>query len=190
MNETGIIILAHQLVFQGMFIAKNIFLRQKLGQPIRGTNREVNAAIIFFAIFITTALILSFKGFDILLIPILPREFALAVGLLLLGINLVVSGAALLHLKDSWRVGVIGGQQTELISTGIYRYTRNPFFVAYLLMFAAYSILLRSGLLLGLSVFCFWLVHRMVRKEEAYLLSVHGETYTRYKQKVARYLIV
>jgi len=190
MGETGLIILGHQLVYQGMFIAKNLYLRQKLGQPIRGKNREVNVAIVVFTLFIIIAIMLSFGGGDYLQIRMLPERHARLAGLILLAFNLAVSGAALLHLKDSWRVGVIEEDRTELISTGIYQYTRNPYFVAYLFMFAAYTILLRSGILLGLSVIGFWVVHRMILKEEAYLLSVHGDAYADYKKKVARYLII
>jgi len=190
MNETVIVILVHQLLFQGMFMAKNTLLHQKLGQPVRGKNGEATVAIIFFTLFIAVALILSFNGSGFLRFQVLSRSTALAAGLILLGINLVVSGAALMHLKDSWRVGVIEEQRTELISTGIYRYSRNPYFLAYLLMFAAYTVLLESGLLLGLACIGFWVVHRMILKEEAYLLAVHGEAYRQYKQKVARYLII
>lgn len=189
MFATGFVILGHQLLFQGMFAAKNIVLRRKIGKPIRGKNREVLTAIAFFVLFIVIALVVSFSGVPVLRVRILPDGFALVAGLGLLLVNLAVSGASLLHLKDSWRVGVIEDQQTELIATGIYRFTRNPYFVTYLLMFAAYTVMLQSLLLLGLSIVGFIFVHRMILKEEDYLYSVHGKAYLDYKKSVPRYLL-
>ena len=96
----------------------------------------------------------------------------------------------MIHLKDSWRVGVLEEQKTELITTGIYRFTRNPYFVSYLLTLVAYTVLLQNVILLGLSIVGFGCVHRMVMKEEAYLYSVHGDAYLQYKMKVPRYIIL
>ena len=85
-------------------------------------------------------------------------------------------------------MGVLEEQTTELVESGIYRISRNPFFVAYLLMFAAYTVLLQSPALLLLSLLGFAMVHSMVRREETYLQSVHGATYNAYRQRVPRYL--
>ncbi|MCP4370343.1 MAG: isoprenylcysteine carboxylmethyltransferase family protein [Deltaproteobacteria bacterium] len=93
-------------------------------------------------------------------------------------------------MKDSWRVGVLEDQKTELVTTGIYRFTRNPYFVSYFLMFAAYTVLLQNLILFGLSILGFLIVHKMIMKEEKYLYSVHGDTYEQYKTKVPRYMII
>ena len=93
-------------------------------------------------------------------------------------------------LKDSWRVGVLENQQTELIEDGIYRFSRNPYFLSYLIMFAAYTILLRNIILLVLSFVGFALIHAMVLKEEKYLAALHGEKYRQYQKKVPRYIII
>jgi protein-S-isoprenylcysteine O-methyltransferase Ste14 len=167
-----------------MFLAKNILLRQRLRQPIRGFNVEANLSIAFFAIFIGIALWLSLgpgtNG------PAWGPAQAIA-GLLMLA-SLSIAAASLKDLGDSWRVGVIEEQETELIETGIYRFSRNPYFLAYLLMFAAYTTLLTSPLLLVLSVIGFLMIHAMVIREERYLMSAHKTDYERYRQRVPRYL--
>ena len=187
MNEATWIILLHQALFQGLFMAKNISLKIKLGKPIRGNNAEANRAVGFFILFIALALYLAAtdRGNDI-------SGFGLITGLSLslLGLNLIFAIASLRDLGKSWRVGVIEEQETTLIEEGVYRYSRNPYFVSYLLLFAAYTLLLKSILLLVLSVIGFALVHAMIRREEAYLDRVHGETYLRYKQRVPRYLLL
>ncbi len=190
MIKTWLIILLHQLVFQGMFVTKNVILYRKTGTQIRGKNIEATISIAFFAFFIGAAVWMSFLKQPFGKIQLLNDLLAMTLGFGLLFLNLVVSGASLMNLKDSWRVGVIEDQKTELVTTGIYRCTRNPYFVSYFLMFAAYTVLLQNSILFGLSIVGFIIVHRMIMKEEKYLYSVHGDAYIQYKARVPRYLII
>jgi protein-S-isoprenylcysteine O-methyltransferase Ste14 len=107
----------------------------------------------------------------------------------LLALNLLIGLASLRDLGDSWRVGVIEEQRTALVNDGIYRYSRNPYFVSYLLLFAGYTVLLQNALLLALSLLGFALIHRMIRREEHYLLGVHGDDFRGYCQRTPRYLL-
>ncbi len=190
MPETWLVILLHQLVFQGMFVTKNVILRKKIGKQIRGKNSEATVAIAFFAIFIGLAMGMSFLKQPFGEIQLLNDAFAQTLGLALILLNLVVSAASLMDLKDSWRVGVLEDQKTDLVTTGIYRFTRNPYFLAYLLMFAAYTVSLQNSVLFGLSILGFSFIHKMILKEEKYLYSVHGAAYVQYKKKVPRYIII
>jgi protein-S-isoprenylcysteine O-methyltransferase Ste14 len=190
MIESWLIILIHQIIFQSMFVTKNIILHKKIGKQIRGKNAEATASIVFFIILICVALGISFFNLSFGEIYFLDSSFAMITGLLLLGLNLIVSTASLFNLKDSWRVGVLENQKTELISSGIYRFTRNPYFVSYILMFAAYTIILQNLILFGLSILGILFVHKMIKKEEEYLYTVHGETYLQYKKNVPRYLFI
>lgn len=190
MSEIWLVILLHQLVFQGMFITKNIILSRKIGKQIRGKNVEATISIAFFAFFICIAVVMSFFKQPFGKIQLLNDLLVMIIGFGLIFLNLVVSGASLINLKDSWRVGVLEDQKTELVTTGIYRITRNPYFVSYFLMFAAYTVFLQNIILLGLSIIGFIFVHKMIIKEEQYLYSVHGDFYLEYKTKVPRYMII
>ncbi len=190
MPETWMIILLHQFVFQGMFVIKNMILSRKIGTQIRGKNIEATRSIVFFVVFIGGALTMSVLKQPVGAIHVLNRVVAMTLGFALLLLNLVVSGASLMHLKDSWRVGVLEKQTTDLVTTGIYRWTRNPYFVSYILMFAAYTVLLQNVILFGLSIVGCVFIHRMIMKEEHYLLSVHGDAYVQYKKNVPRYIII
>jgi protein-S-isoprenylcysteine O-methyltransferase Ste14 len=57
-------------------------------------------------------------------------------------------------------------------------------------MFVAYTVLLRSIILLILSLVGFAVIHAMVLKEERHLTSLHGDTYRTYRKRVPRYLII
>jgi protein-S-isoprenylcysteine O-methyltransferase Ste14 len=182
------ILLIHQVLFQGMFAAKNLFLSRKIRRPIRGRNAEATVSIAFFAFFIGAALYLGFFREPIGRVAILGDAPARAAGIALLLASLAVSGASLLHLRDSWRVGVLEDQKTELVTTGIYRFTRNPYFLSYLLLFAGCTVLLQNAILLGLSGIGFLLVHHMIRREEKHLQAQHGDAYLQYRKRVSRYL--
>jgi protein-S-isoprenylcysteine O-methyltransferase Ste14 len=188
MTDSVIVIMAHQLVFQGMFMVKNFTLRHRLGKPIRGANIEANISIGFFAIFIALSIYLAAQNDASMTPSSVSSAVALFLGVIIMISSLVIAWASLKDLGDSWRVGVIEDQETQLIETGIYRFSRNPYFLAYLCIFAAYTVFLKSPILLVLSVFGFAMIHGMVRREEKYLAATHGETYLRYQQRVPRYL--
>jgi len=114
----------------------------------------------------------------------------LAIALTLLVINLFVGVASLIGLRDSWRVGVMEDQQTDLIKGGIYSFSRNPYFLSYLIMFVAYTVLLQNIILLILSLVGFAMIHLMVLKEEKHLTASHGEKYRQYQKRVPRYIII
>ena len=181
------LILLHQLLFQGMFFAKNLLLQRRLGHTIRGFNPEANLSIAFFVIFISISLWLSLGSDTHRTIGLLGGVMQATAGLFMLA-SLGIAAASLKDLGDSWRVGVIEAQETELIERGVYRFSRNPFFLAYLLMFAAYTTLLNSALLLVLSAVGFGMVHAMILREERYLASKHAADYEHYRQRVPRYL--
>lgn len=185
-----IIILIHQLLFQGMFLTKNIYLSRKLGIKIRANNPEAIISTIFFTLTIITALVISYFNITLGKLSIMDDGLALAISLGGMVISTFVSGASLAGLKDSWRVGVIEEQQTELVTSGIYKYTRNPYFSSYLLMFLSYTILLQNTVLLACFIVALILVHKMILKEEKYLYSVHGESFLAYKKVTPRYLML
>jgi protein-S-isoprenylcysteine O-methyltransferase Ste14 len=188
-REAAVIILLHQALFQGLFIAKNVTLRLKLGKPIRGNNPEARAAVAFLMGFIALSIYFAWTGAAPGTVHLLSNRVASSVCLALLAISTVLGLASLRDLGDSWRVGVLEEQRTDLVEDGVYRFTRNPYFVAYLLMTLAYTILLQNLVLLVLTVAGCGLIHRMIVKEERYLESLHGEAYRHYRQRVPRYLL-
>jgi protein-S-isoprenylcysteine O-methyltransferase Ste14 len=173
-----------------MFFTKNILLSHRLSRPIRGRNREANLSIGFIGLFITLSILLALFNAPFGTVHIVARRTALTVALSLLTVSIFGATASLIGLKDSWRVGVLEGQETDLIEQGIYRFSRNPYFLSYLIMFAAYTILLQNIILFILSFVGFALIHTMVLKEEKYLAALHGEKYRRYQKRVPRYIII
>jgi protein-S-isoprenylcysteine O-methyltransferase Ste14 len=77
----------------------------------------------------------------------------------------------------------------EVISTGIYRFTRNPMYVSMGVMQAGIGVALANGWVIAL-VPIVWLVIYFIaiRHEEAYLEEKFGSVYTDYKGSVRRWL--
>ena len=63
---------------------------------------------------------------------------------------------SVLCMKDSWRAGIPDKDKTELVTTGIYRFSRNPAFFGFDLMYV--GVLLLYGNLLTLSFSAFAIV--------------------------------
>ena len=183
------LILSHQILFQAMYVAKNYILRRKLHQPIRGFNSEANLFIGFFVVYIVLTLFQSLDTKEHLVAGFWTLT-SLVVAILLMFASLCIAAISLRDLGDSWRVGVIEEQKTKLIDRGIYRFSRNPYFLSYLLMITSYALLLQNAVHLGLSLVGCGLIHAMVKREEKYLLGKHNEAYIEYQGRVPRYFLL
>lgn len=95
---------------------------------------------------------------------------------------------SVLCMKDSWRAGIPDKDRTELVTTGIYRYSRNPAFLGFDLMYAGVLLLYGNLLTLGFSVFAMVMLHLQILQEERYLVHAFGAPYQAYCRQVFRYL--
>ena len=77
----------------------------------------------------------------------------------------------------------------EIISTGIYRYTRNPMYVGMALVQTGIGVGWGNGWILAFVPVVLAIVYAIaVRHEEEYLERKFGETYTAYKASVRRWI--
>ena len=96
--------------------------------------------------------------------------------------------AAQLDLGASWRVGIDEGARPGLVTGGLYRYSRNPIYVAMLAALLGFALLLPSWISLGLLIGAGLGIRRHVGDEEAYLGRTYGEEYRRYAARVGRFV--
>lgn len=77
----------------------------------------------------------------------------------------------------------------EIISTGVYRFTRNPMYVGMALLQAAIGLAAASAWIIGLVPGALAVVYATaVRHEEAYLEEKFGAVYLSYKRRVRRWI--
>ena len=95
---------------------------------------------------------------------------------------------SVLCMKDSWRAGIPDKDKTELVTTGIYRYSRNPAFLGFDLQYVGVLLMYGNLLTLGFSVFAMVMLHLQILQEERFLTNVFGASYREYRSHVCRYL--
>ncbi|MFM9021730.1 MAG: methyltransferase family protein [Sediminibacterium sp.] len=111
-------------------------------------------------------------------------------GLVILGVAMVWTIIAQGNMKDSWRVGIDSERKTELITEGLFRYSRNPIFLGMLLVLAGLFLVTPNAATLIFWVVGYILIQVQIRLEEEYLRRQHGETYATFCRKVSRRLIL
>lgn len=193
MVEIKYLIIVHQIIYQGLFFTKNILLKKKIKKKIRGNNKEAIISITLFIVFIIIAIASSI--YDqvnelLIIIPFLTHTIFKIIGIVFLLINLFLAILSLYEMKDSWRVGVIENDKTDLVTSGIYKYSRNPYFLSYIIMFIAYTLIVNNVALVVVALLSFLSVHLMILKEENILLKLHVDSYKKYKKKTGRYFII
>jgi len=81
------------------------------------------------------------------------------------------------------------GSVKQVVTSGIYRFTRNPIYLGFLLM--VIGLPLNSGLYWGLVLAPFHVLamnRLVIQQEEAYLTKKFGKEYTSYTARVRRWL--
>lgn len=91
-------------------------------------------------------------------------------------------------MKDSWRAGIPDKDKTELVTTGIYKYSRNPAFLGFDMMYLGMLLMYCNLLTAFFTVFAVVMLHLQILQEEKYLLDVFGAEYQEYRKHVFRYL--
>ena len=110
---------------------------------------------------------------------------ALGAGIGILAV--VIFGLATKTMRDSWRVG-IPEEKTELVTDGIYRYSRNPAFVGFDLMYLSVCLMFFNVPLVLVSALAAGMLHLQILQEEAHLQQEFGEAYGEYRKQTMRYL--
>lgn len=93
-------------------------------------------------------------------------------------------------LRGSTTINPLHPEKTEkLITTGMYRYSRNPMYVGLLYLLMGWSLILGSlSPIFMLPVFILLITKQQILPEEKVLEEIFGQQYRDYKQTVRRWL--
>ena len=181
------------LFFWGSAVAS-----QAAGQPVwlfaRATGRDRLAAFGFRAAFI-----LAFFGPLVWMVwPVLHKIDPFwtegkattlgLTGIFIAGLGAMVAFAAQMSMGSSWRVGVVSGATGELVSGGLYRFSRNPTFVGQAALLAGVALAVPSIPTILAPILFLWSTVTQVRSEEAALRQSLGPDYDRYAASVPRWI--
>lgn len=108
------------------------------------------------------------------------------VGLAMLFISLTWTVIAQGHMKNSWRIGIDTHTKTELVTSGLFSFSRNPIFVGMIVSLAGLFLATPNALTAIFLMVGYILIQIQIRLEEEFLTKEHGQEYIHYKQKVRR----
>lgn len=96
--------------------------------------------------------------------------------------------ASVRTMGDSWRAGVSPEEKTEFVTSGVYRFSRNPAFLGFDLLYLGIALMFASWPLWLVSAFAAAMLHvQIVRVEEPFLARTFGSAYRDYCRHVRRY---
>lgn len=182
----AILILA---IFYGCYFIKMIRQRKKgiqtdqIGKGKVGFVKFIEVTMKIITIIVPIAEIISI----ILNTSVLP-VWARIVGVCLAVTGVAVFITSVVTMRDSWRAGVSKTDKTDLITSGIYRFSRNPAFLGFDLVYIGVLLMFFNLILFIFSVFGVIIFHlQIVNVEEDFLIDTFREEYINYKKEVCRY---
>jgi protein-S-isoprenylcysteine O-methyltransferase Ste14 len=118
------------------------------------------------------------------LVDTLPAKIA---GAILVVVAFVLFISALRALGNSWRLGIDEHRHGELITDGVYAFTRNPIYLFFDLYFVGTFLMNGALIFLIFAVLAAVNLHYQILQEEEVLARVHGLAYDRYSASTPRY---
>ena len=181
--------LAVIILFYAIYLAKMFAQRKRgiqtrqLGKGKDGATRAVEQVLSIATFVIIPAQLLSLiLGWNLLPNPLR------TIGILLGFAGDFVFLTAVITMRDSWRAGIPSEEKTELVSDGIYKYSRNPAFLGFDLMYVGILLAYFNFLLLPFTILTVVTLHLQILQEEKYLSDAFGREYEEYRGHTSRYL--
>lgn len=113
---------------------------------------------------------------------------------ILLGMILIIIGLILMlgGMKEFGSIKKLSGlDNSKLVTTGIYKYSRNPQYLGWFITLFGISFLGHSILSFLLTFLFIVIIHfRIIKLEEPYLSRIFGNEYELYKKSTSRYFSI
>ena len=193
MTLIQILFLSLLIVFYGAYITKTLLLgRQGVRVNIPGKGNKppkalfiekflraatlAGAAVQFFSVLFPNA-IWTLKAY-----PTMRED-----GLILAVLGTIFFIAAVMAMGKNWRAGFTDEQGTELVTGGIYRFSRNPAFLAFDLLYTGCALAFPNPVNIAAAILAIILFHMQIAREEKFCAEVFGQAYADYKNTVMKY---
>ena len=194
MHWTQILLALSLIVYWGAFILIMVIVRWNAGVSAAGhagghrLPALLNGVATLLLLVVTIAYFLDARSVDWFgRIPFLKGPLTWGLGALALALAGVLVIWGEISLGYSFRVALPESKQ-ELVTDGIYRFSRNPLALSVILFALGALLLAPSWLALATLILNVAAYEWKIKIEEAYLSEAHGEAYAAYCAKTGRYL--
>jgi len=184
--------------FLTAFLGKSAMVARKTGKNPNVLPKDDSAYSLIGKYFILNLLLLFLYTILFLLFPeIISETFKInildyfpfkLIGILLMFISWIWVLTAQHHMKNSWRIGIDKNSPTELVTSGLFKYSRNPVFLGMMISLTGLLFLLPNFISLVFLLVGTLLMQIQIRLEEEFLIKQHGDVYSDYKNRVRRFI--
>ena len=92
------------------------------------------------------------------------------------------------QMGRSWRIGIDPKEKTELVVKGAYCYVRHPIYALSMFLMIGTVMALPTPLMILTAIIHISMLQIEARREETYLIQLHGQQYQQYRSKVGRFI--
>ena len=111
-------------------------------------------------------------------------------GLILMLFGMIMFLLAVITLRNNWRAGYSYEQDTQLVTNGIYKFSRNTAFIGFDLIYIGCTLTFPNILNVTFAFLVVVMFHTQILGEEVFLSKKFGQNYLEYKAKVGRYITI
>jgi protein-S-isoprenylcysteine O-methyltransferase Ste14 len=194
MTTTNILILTSIVLFNALFIGRTVMLyRQGVTVWTIGTSsgnileRLLENILTPFLLLWNTLIIMAVFYAPFLSDLVLEVSWLKYAGIALCYCGLTIFLWALVSFGKSWRIGIDEKSSNELITTGAFRYSRNPIFLFMDMYFVGIMLAFPNVIIIILTVCSIVGIHFQILREEKFLKQKFGDKYYEYQQQTRRY---
>ncbi|MFI7700011.1 methyltransferase family protein [Nonomuraea sp. NPDC049480] len=144
---------------------------------------------VLFGLVMILTLLTPLAAVSEIIVPVQLPPAVAGLGIALAVIGLGATFVAQNGMGASWRIGVDHSDTTELVTTGVFAWIRNPIFTAMIVALLGLPLMVFTWLSVLTVVLLIVTVEIQVRVvEEPYLARVHGQAFTAYTARTGRFL--
>jgi protein-S-isoprenylcysteine O-methyltransferase Ste14 len=119
----------------------------------------------------------------------LARSSAVAAALFVLGAALALAGVVAFRGKRTTVNPLNPGASSSVVSSGVYRVSRNPMYLGFLLALVGWAVFLsNAAAVLLMPAFVAYMTQYQIKPEERALLAKFGSEFAQYMSRVRRWL--
>lgn len=157
------------------------------------TGKKKSGKFILFAMFLMIVIAINFiwisKNYKYLL-PIgnLEIELLQTVGFALSMLGQIMGFIAQLQMKNSWRLGVDKSSEFELVTTGLFKFSRNPIYLCLGVSLLGFFLIAPNILSIICCALMLYGVNEKIKDEEEFLIEKFGKDFVNYQSEVRRWI--